>query len=143
MAVNDARASSRLDLRAAVEGALLTLAIAVPPLWIVLILKSGDAPGEESNLWLLAPVALLGGFAVGGFRTAARRRETPLMHAAAAGAMAFAVLLVVSLVRRAVGDEEVSVVHLVRLLLLAQICISAALLGGYVGMRRAARRATR
>lgn len=142
MAVNN-RPVSRLDLRAAVIGALITLAIAVPPLWVVLILKSGDAPGEESNLWLLAPVALLGGFAVGGFRTAARRRDTPLMHAAAAGALAFAVLFFVSLVRRAVGDEDVSVVHLIRLLLLAQICISAGLLGGYVGMRRATRRATR
>lgn len=131
--------TTRFDIKAAFEGALLTLVVALPPLWIVLILKSGDAPGEESNLWLVTPFALLGGFALGGYRAATRERLMPLLHAAAAGGMAFAVLFVVSLGRRLVAGEEVSVAHLVRLLLLAQICVSAALLGGYVAARRAVR----
>jgi hypothetical protein len=133
--------TTRFDIRAALEGALLTLVVALPPLWIVLILKSNDAPGEESNLWLVTPFALLGGFATGGYRAATRERLMPLLHAAAAGGMAFAVLFVVSIGRRLVAGDEVSLAHLVRLLLLAQICVSAALLGGYVAARRAVRSA--
>ena len=130
--------TTRFDVRTAVEAALVTLLIVVPPLWIVLILKSGDVPGEESNLWLVTPFALLGGFAVGGYQAARRQRLMPLLHAAAAGGMAFAALFVVSGVRRLVSGDEVGPAHLVRLLLLAQICVSSALLGGYVAARRAA-----
>jgi predicted permease len=120
-------------------GALSTLAVALPPVWLVSVLKSDDVPGEESNLWLLTPVALLAGFAIGGFVAARRRRDTPLLHAATAAAAAFAVVAVFALVRRIVGSDDVTVSYVVRLLLLAQICVSTALLGGWVAARRAAR----
>ena len=126
----------RIDLRAVGEAALLTLAVAVPPVVIVDILKSDDPPGQESNLWLLAPVALLAGFALGGYLAGKWRPRTPMMHAAAAGGLAFAVLFVVGVVRRVAGDDGVSLSYIVRLLLLAQICVSASLLGGYVAGRR-------
>jgi putative membrane protein (TIGR04086 family) len=129
-----------LDWRAAGEGALWTIVVALPPVWLVLLLKSDDLPGEESNLWLLTPVALLLGFAVGGFVAARRRPRTPFVHAAAAGALAFAVVTVVSIVRRLLNDgDQLTVSYLARLLLLAQICVSSAVLGGYVGMRRSTR----
>ena len=128
-----------VDRRVVGEGALWALAVALPPVWLVAVLKSDDVPGEESNLWLLTPVALLAGFAIGGFVAARRRPELPLVHAAAAGAAAFGVVVVFGVVRRAVGDDGVTVSYLVRLLLLAQICVSTSLLGGYVAGRRATR----
>lgn len=128
-----------IDRRVAVDGALWTLGIALPPVWLVSVLKSDDLAGEESNLWLLTPVALLAGFAVGGYLAGRRRPDTPLVHAAAAGAVAFGAIAVLSLLRRVVGDDGVTAAYLVRLLLVAQICISNALLGGWVAARRAAR----
>lgn len=126
----------RLDIRSAVEAALLTLAVAVPPVIIVNILKSDDPPGQESNLWLLTPVALLGGFAVGGYLAGKWQRRTPMLHAAAAGGLAFAALFVVGVVRRLVGGDGVALAYVIRLLLLAQICVSTALLGGYLAGRK-------
>jgi putative membrane protein (TIGR04086 family) len=126
-----------VDRRVAFEGALWTLAVALPPVWLVAVLKSDDVPGEESNLWLLTPVALLAGFAIGGFVAGRRRPETPLVHAAAAGAVAFGVVVVFGVLRRVVGDDDVTVSYVVRLLLLAQICVSTALLGGWWAARRA------
>ncbi|HVF76325.1 MAG TPA: hypothetical protein VM938_14920 [Acidimicrobiales bacterium] len=131
--------AERIDLRSAGEAALLTLAIAVPPVVIVSILKSDDPPGQESNLWLLPPIALLSGFAVGGYLAGKCQRRTPMMHAAAAGGMAFAVLFVYGLGRRLIGGDGVALTYIIRLLLLAQICVSTALLGGYVAGRRSAR----
>lgn len=133
-------AAPRIDWRVAGEGALWTLAIALPPVWLVLLLKSDDLPGEESNLWLVTPVALLVGFAVGGFVAARRRPRTPFVHAAVAAVAAYATILVVSLTRRvAGGGGDVTFSYVVRLLLLAQICVSSAVLGGYVSVRRATR----
>jgi len=126
------------DWRAAGEGALWTLAVALPPVALVLALKSGDLVGEESNLWLLTPVALLVGFGVGGFAAGRRRPDMPLLHAAAAGALAFGSVVVVAVARRLVdAGDEVTGGYFVRLLLLAQICVSCSLLGGYLAVRRA------
>lgn len=125
-----------IDLRSVAQAALLALAVAVPPVVIVNILKSDDPPGQESNLWLLTPVALLAGFALGGYLAGRWHRRTPMMHAAAAGGLAFAVLFVVGVARRLVGGDGVDLAYVIRLLLLAQICVSTALLGGYVAGRR-------
>lgn len=118
---------------------MVTLAVALPPVWVVTVLKSRDVPGQESNLWLVVPLALLGGFGVGGYASGKRVPSSPLMHAAAAGGIAFGALFVISVVRRMLGDDGVSLVHIVRLLLLAQVCVSCALVGGYVATRRAHR----
>ena len=129
----------RLDWRVAGEAALITLAVALPPVWVVSILKSRDVPGQESNLWIVVPLALLGGFALGGYAAGKRAQPTPLMHAAVAAGLAFGLLFVLSVLRRVISGDGVSLVHMVRLLLLAQICVSCALLGGYVATRRASR----
>jgi hypothetical protein len=125
-----------MDVRAVGQGALLTLAVALPPVWLVRILKGGDLAGSESNLWLVVPVALLAGFALGGHLAGRHRPERAMTHGAAAGAAAFALLVVVSVVRRLFAGDDVSLPYLVRLLLLGQITISLALLGGYVAQRR-------
>lgn len=133
------RTPSGFDWRGAGEGALWTLAVALPPVALVLALKSGDLVGEESNLWLLTPVALLLGFAAGGFAAGRRRPDMPLLHAAGAGALAFGLVAVVAVARRLSADsDQVDAAYLVRLLLLAQICVSCSLLGGYMAARRAA-----
>ena len=108
-----------VDRRVVGEGVLWTLAVALPAV-------------------LLAPPALLAGFALGGFVAGRRRADTPLTHAAAVGAAAFAAMVVVGLLRRAVGDGEVTESYVVRLLLLAQICVSTSLLGGWWAARRTA-----
>jgi hypothetical protein len=125
-----------IDRRTALDGALWTWGIALPPVWLVAVLKSAALPGEESNLWLLTPLALLAGFGVGGWIAGRRRSDTPLVHAAAAGAVAFAGIVVFGVVRRVVGGDDVTLAYLVRLLLLAQICVSTALLGGWAAARR-------
>ncbi len=125
-----------VDRRVVGRGALCTLAVALPPVWLVSVLWSDDRPGEESKAWLLAPVALLAGFALGGFVAGRRRTDRPLLHAAAAGAAAFAALIAYSVVRRLL-DDGVTGAYVVRLLLLAQVCVSVALLGGWVAARRA------
>lgn len=129
----------RIDWRVAVESAALTLVIALPPVWIVTVLKSRDVPGQESNLWLIVPVALLTGFVAGGYTAGKGGQATPFMHSAVAGGLAFGLLIVLSVARRLVNGDGLSLVHIIRLLLLAQVCVSAALLGGYVATRRTAR----
>lgn len=128
-----------VDRRSVLEGALLALAVALPPVWLVLILKGNELAGEESNAWLLVPVALLAGFGLGGYRAGSSPSTSPLTNAAAAGAVAFGAITAYSLVRRAIGSDPITVAVVVRMLLLAQICISVALLGGYVAYRRRAR----
>ena len=139
MAVEEeSTAPTGFDWRGAGEGALWTLAIALPPVALVLALKSGDLVGEESSLWLLTPVSLLLGFGAGGFAAGRRRPDMPLAHAAAAGALAFGLVAVVAVARRlADADDDVTAGYFVRLLLLAQICVSCSLLGGYFAARRA------
>ena len=51
--------------------------------YLATVLKSRDVPGQESNLWIVVPLALLGGFALGGYAAGKRAQPTPLMHAAA------------------------------------------------------------
>lgn len=134
MAVDD-NAAARLDLRSVAEAALLTLAVVVPPVAVVLILESDDV-NAESSLWMATPFILLAGFGFGGWTAGRRHRDLPMYHAAAAGAAAFLAVATISVVRRLVGDG-ISLVYLTRLVLLGIICVSAALLGGYVAARRA------
>jgi hypothetical protein len=128
-----------LDRRSVVEGALLALAVAVPPIGLIVMLRGGELAGEESNAWLLVPVALLVGFALGGYRAGSTESGSPLTNAAAGGGLAFAAITLYSLIRRAVASDPITFEVVVRMVLLAQICTSTALLGGYVAYRRRAR----
>ena len=128
-----------LDWRVVGTSALVTLAVTLPPVWIIRIMKGDDLAGSESNLWFIGPMAILVGFAVGGSLAARRRPETPLLHSAASGAVAYTTIAIVTVVRRASTGTGVAVLSL---LLLGQIAISVALLAGYVTMRRTTREAT-
>ena len=128
----------RVDWRAAADGAWLAVAITLPPTILVRLFKDGDLDGQESYLWVVPVVALLVGFAVGGHRAARRRPDAPLLHAAASAALAFAALAVVAVVRRLVAGDGLTVPLVVTLLLLLQITVSLAVIGGYVAMRREA-----
>lgn len=128
--------ASRVDVRAVAEGALVALAVTLPPVWIVQLLKGDDLPGQESNLWFVPVLSLLAGFALGGFRAGRRGRTSPLVHATVAAAAAMGVIVVITLVRKALSHESVGVATALNLLLLTQICVSVALLGGYLSTRR-------
>lgn len=123
-------ASAKLDRDAVGSGALVTLAIAVPVIILVAIVSHRS--GRDSNIWFADPIALFVGFVSGGHVAARRRADTPLMHAAAAGALAMIALAAVSVGGHLVEHKPVPVVSLV---LYAQIAMGLAVFGGYVAMR--------
>ncbi|HEV7886612.1 MAG TPA: hypothetical protein VGO92_03570 [Acidimicrobiales bacterium] len=125
-----------LDWRAAASGAVLTLAVALPPALLVRILKSDDLEGRESNLWIVTVLAIFAGFALGGHLAARRRPRAALQHAAAASGLAFLGLAVYSVVRHAVAGDGVTPELVVQLLLVGTITVSIGILGGYVATRR-------
>ena len=127
--------------RAAAAGALLTLAISLPPALVVRILKGNDLEGRESNLWIITVLAIFAGFALGGHLAARREPRAALATAAAAGALAFAGLSVYSLVRHAVTGDGITLAFLVQLVLVGTITVSIAVLGGFAATRRTAREA--
>jgi len=128
-----------IDWKVLATCALVTLAVTLPPVWVIRIMKGDDLAGSESNLWFVGPMAIVIGFAVGGSLAARRRPGTPLLHSAGSGALAYAVIAVVTVVRRASTGAGVAILSL---LLLGQIAISIALLAGYMTMRRTAREVT-
>ena len=132
------RRNGSVDWRAVADGAVLTVAVTMPPTILVRLLKDSDLGGQESNLWFVPMLALLLGSALGGHRAARRRLDAPLKHAAAAAAAAFAVMAALALGRRLVTGDGITVPLVVTLLLLMQITVSLAIIGGYVAMRREA-----
>lgn len=130
-------AGAGVDWRVALDGALLTLAVTLPPVILVRILKGNDLEGQESNLWVISVVAIFLGFALGGHRAARRRPSLGLSHAAASAALAFSVIAVYSLVRHAVSGDGVSFPLVVQLAVVGTITVSISILGGYVAVRRA------
>jgi hypothetical protein len=130
-----------LDWRAATTGALLTLVVLEPPVQLVSVLKSDDSTGAESYWWVIAAVAVLLSFALGGWVAGRRRPSTPFLHGAAAAAIAYVVHLVVrTLVKLALGDDaSLAVANTV---LVGQIAISLGVLGAFVATRRSTRSAT-
>ncbi|HZQ84515.1 MAG TPA: hypothetical protein VFA83_06745 [Acidimicrobiales bacterium] len=126
-----------LDTRVVGIGAMVILAISVPPAVIIAALKSEDVVGRESNLWVIAAVAILVAFAAGGVVAGRRRPDMPYVHSAAAAVAAELVLLLYVAVRHAVEHRSTSWISLA---LLFQIGISLSLLGGHFAVRRQAAR---
>ena len=129
---------ARIDWRAVAAGAALAVVVTVPPAVVARLLRGDDLEGQESNLWVVPVVALFIGFGLCGHLAARRRPDTPLLHSAVAALAAFAVLCGFVVVRRFVTGDGLSVPLVVTLLLLLQITVSLAVLGGYVAMRREA-----
>ncbi|HUP70032.1 MAG TPA: hypothetical protein VM142_09495 [Acidimicrobiales bacterium] len=128
-------APDRLDWGVVRRSALLAIAITVPVSVVVRVLKGDDATDDRSALWVIAVVALFAGFALAGNFAARRRPDAPLLHAATAAGVAFAVLAVATVVRRVTTGDGVSAALVITLGLLLQISVSLALLGAYLGMR--------
>ncbi len=132
-----------MDWRAVADGAVLTVAVTMPPTIVVRLLRDTDLAGQESNLWFVPLLALLLGCALGGHRAARRRLDAPLKHAAAAATAAFAVMAAVALGRRLITGDGITTPLVVTLLLLLQITVSLAVIGGYIAMRREAAASSR
>jgi hypothetical protein len=127
-----------VDWRAACTGAVVTLAVLEPPVQLVSALKGDDATGTESYWWVIAAVAVLVSFALGGWVAGRRRPSTPFLHGAAAAAIAYVVHLVVrTAIKLVLGDDPG--LAPVNTVLVGQIAISLGVLGAYVATRRRAR----
>lgn len=120
--------------RAVGAGALLILAVATPPL-VLARLARGEGP-VRSNLWVMASLGLLVGFAVGGRKAALLRPDMPAVHSAAAAIIAFAAFASYAVGRRLVTGEGVSLAVTITLLVLLQVTVSAASVTGYLAARR-------
>ncbi|HVL94077.1 MAG TPA: hypothetical protein VM264_12140 [Acidimicrobiales bacterium] len=126
-----------VDWRAALDGAAVAVLVTLPPTVAVQLFKGDDLEGQESNLWVVPVVAMLAGFFLAGRRAARRRPEAPLVHGAAAAALAIGALAALTVVRRLVAGDGIGAPLVVTMILLAQVTVSVGVLGGYtVGRSR-------
>ena len=132
-----------LEARTVAGSALATLVVALPVVLTVEAVKGDDLAGEESSLWLLGALAVVAAFVIGGGIAGARRPETAIGHSVAAAALAFIVLVVVAIVRRVLDGSGLPASVAATFVLLAVVCLSMGVLGGYVAMRVRARQAGR
>ena len=130
----------RLDWRAVGAGAALAVAVTFPPAVLVRLLQGDDLKGQESPWWVIPVLALFAGFTVGGHLAARRQPEAPLLHSAVAALVGFGALASFTVVRTLVSGSGLSAPLVLTLVLLLQIAVSLAVLGGYVAMRRGHRR---
>ena len=119
--------------RVAGGGAIVVLAVATPSLLLARLVR-GEGPVRE-NLWVVASLGLLLGFALGGRKAALGRPDMPVLHSAAAATLAFAVFASYAIGRRMVSGEGVSLAVTITLLVLLQVTVSVAALSGYLSAR--------
>jgi hypothetical protein len=124
---------SELDRGVLVRAVALILGLLVPP---VVVIRTILGPDSDSPLWNLIVLAYLVSFVVGGAYAAKAASQAPVKHAAAAGAGAFGVALVVGLLRNLLTGWSLGLAGFVTALLLWQIATSLALVGGLLGRRR-------
>lgn len=98
-----------IDRSAVLAGALLALAVAVPTLLAGVVID----PDEESNLVLVLYAAVMVGFALGGWRAARRRPDTPFSNGALAALAAYAAIAVAASIIRVARGETPEAVPLV------------------------------
>ena len=122
-----------LDRKVIVRAAAVTLAVLVPP---VIAIRTLVGPSDDSPLWNLIVVLFLVSFVVGGAVAGAKAPDSPLKHAAATGAVAFGVALLLGLLRNLLTGWSLGLAGVVTALLLWQIATSLSLLGGLLGRRR-------
>ena len=119
-----------LDPRVVGLGAAVQIAVSVPPAILVSALRQDDL-AAQSNLWLVAALlALAVGPAAAGVLVGRKRPDAPLLHAAAATALAWALLAGVSVTRTALSSGQVAAL-LVTLLTIAPIQVGIGVLGAF------------
>lgn len=124
---------SELDRGVVARAVAVVLVLLVPP---VVFIRTILGPDSDSPLWNLIVVAYLVSFVVGGAYAAKVAPAAPVKHAAAAGAGAFGVALVVGLLRNLLTGWSLGLAGLVTALLLWQIATSLAVVGGLLAGRR-------
>ncbi|HET6793768.1 MAG TPA: hypothetical protein VFH45_04970 [Acidimicrobiales bacterium] len=129
--------TSPLDRRVVRQSVLVIVAVGVPPAVLVRITKWSDLPGRESNWWIICLGILVVAFALGGWLAARRSPDLPLSHAAVAGATASILIGVGSALAAVALGAHPNHAYVLLLILLALICISASVIGGYAAARRA------
>ena len=132
-----------LEARTVLGAALAILIVALPAVLAIEAAKGDELRGQESSLWVLGALAVVAAFVIGGGIAGARRPETAIGHSVAAATVAFVVLVVVALVRRLVAGPDLSGATAAAFVLLAVVCLSMGVLGGYLSMRVKAQQAAR
>ena len=112
-------------------GALVAIAICLPIAIVANVLIDDDESGATTVFF----VAVLAGFAVGGWVAAKRSVDTPYSSAGISGLVAFAAIEVVAIVSLALRDEPIEIVVIVAN---AFFAYGAAMLGAALVARRRA-----
>lgn len=112
---------SRLDPRAVLVGAAVSLAIAVPPAVLAQIQSDRDAL-EGSNWVLVLFAVVLVAFMAGGYVTAKRATREPLTNGAVAALVAYLLVQGVGVIRRLADGDEIRWLGIVFAALLAASC---------------------
>ena len=120
-----------LEWPAVRAGALVAIAICLPIAIVANVLIDDDESGATTVFF----VAVLAGFAVGGWVAARRAVETPYSSAGVSGLVAFAAIEAVAIVSLALRDEPIEVVVIVAN---AFFAYGAAMLGAAIVARRRA-----
>jgi len=105
-----------LNVPAVLRGALVTLVIATPAVFVIGALGDGESGTEQSNWVYLAFICVVVAYLAGGRIASRMALDAPFMHGAAAPAAAF---VVVQLVAWVASSDGVSVVAAIFNLLLA------------------------
>lgn len=135
-----AMTDTALDGRVVAAGALVTLAVAVPPALVVRIVR-GSEVGTASGPWVVATLlAVFVAPVAGGAYAGTRRPRTALVHGAVAAGLGYVADAVLTVVRRAAFPPAGGTTSLVRLaptfVLFLFLFVSLGLLGGYLAFRR-------
>ncbi len=116
----------RLERRSILTGAALTIALAVPPALLGVLLSDDDS--MEGSAWV--PVLffwIVVAFFVGGLVSARSQPHAPLAHGALAALVGYAIVQGVGVVRHLLTDEDVRWVSIAFAALLAS---STGMVGG-------------
>ena len=111
----------RLDPRAVLVGAAVSLVIAVPPAVLAQIQSDRDAL-EGSNWVLVLFAVVLIAFIAGGYVTAKRADGDPLTNGAVAALLAYVLVQGFGIIRRLADGDEIRWVGIVFAALLAASC---------------------
>lgn len=112
---------TRLDPRAVLAGAAVSLVIAVPPAVLAQIQSDRDA--LEGSNWVLALFAVvLMAFIAGGYVSAKRAEGEPLTNGAVAALLAYLLVQGVGIIRRLADGDEIRWLGIVFAALLAASC---------------------
>ncbi|MDW3218554.1 MAG: hypothetical protein R8F63_08045 [Acidimicrobiales bacterium] len=125
-----------LNRSAVLVGAAWCLAIAVPAAIVTAVLADDDAGTNQSNWVLVALLAIVVAYLLGGAQAGRRVPDVAFLNGAAATLLAFAVVQTIGIVRRLIADEGISWSGLVFNALLAP---SIGIVGAWFGARRALR----